>query len=118
MRKLLFLFAIVAFLGTTYNVSANVITKRSTITIVDNDNDDDKDNHCCKHKTKAECEKDSANCCKDKNCECQADCDKDAKKAGDSKNKKSCCDKKAGKSHSCPGHHGESCNHHPKLPKK
>ena len=120
MKKLLFLFALVAFLGTSISISAqtNAISETSTLTVVKNDND--KDQHCCKHETAAECQKDSENCCKDVKCECHhADCDKDAKKECDKKAEKSCCDKKAAKRGSaCPGHPGESCNHHGKSPKK
>ncbi len=121
MKKVLFLFALVAFLGTSFSISAqtNAISETSTLTVVNTDND--KDQHCCKHATKAECQKDSENCCKDKNCECHhANCDKKTEKSCcDKKAAKSCCDKKsAKKGSSCQGHPGESCNHHGKSPKK
>jgi len=116
MKKLLFLFALVAFLGTTVSANVVLLTNSTDITIVDNDKD--KDKPCCKHKTKAECKKDSENCCKDENCECQAKCDTEAKKDCDKKDAKKCCDKDSKKGSSCVGNPRHSCNHGAKLPKK
>jgi len=113
MKKLLFLFAIVAFLSTTVSANVVLLTNSTDITIVDNDNDEDKP--CCKHKTKAECKKDSENCCTDEKCECHGECDTQAKKDCKTKDsKKKCSDKKAKKA--C-GSEKHKCGH-AKNPRK